>query len=86
MSMLVVCSLLFLVIGTVLGVYVLRFSIIPHTGGSVAQTVASILNGIIIQVLNQLYFSFSIELTEWENHRTQTDVSSCSKPLLLFIH
>ncbi len=83
--MLVIFSLMFIVVGTVLGIYVLRYTMVPSSGGSVAQLCASIINAIIIHCLNKVYFSFSFELTEWENHRTQTEVSH-TKALLSIMH
>ena len=74
LSMMVVGSLLLLVAGTVMGIYLLRYTLEPMSGHNLSQLTASVLNAIIIHLLNRVYFQFCSELTEWENHRTQTEV------------
>jgi hypothetical protein len=68
--------LLLLVIGTIIGIYVLRYALLDYTAGSRSQVIASIINALIIQGLNQLYLILATELTEWENHRTETEFES----------
>jgi hypothetical protein len=85
LSFLVIAALLLLVFGTVMGVYVLRFALVSETGGPKAQIIASVSNGIIIHVLNQLYLLLATELTEWENHRTETEFENIMiRKLFLF--
>jgi hypothetical protein len=72
-SLTVVALLIFLVIGVVVAIYVLRFALEPSIGVSSAQSVASVLNSVQIQVLNYFYLWIVTELSERENHRTETE-------------
>lgn len=61
----------------VVAIYVERYNLEedPKVGGSKAQIFASALNAIVITITNPLYFNFAKMLTEYENHRTDSDVS-----------
>lgn len=58
-----------LVAGVVVSIYVMRYAIVTDVGNSNAQTLASIVNAIQIQVLNYLYSLVANALSERENHR-----------------
>ena len=68
-SIVVVGSLILLVVGIVVSIYIMRFAITSKVGASNAQTVASVCNAVQIQVLNLVYTSIAQALTERENHR-----------------
>jgi hypothetical protein len=68
-SLFATAGLCLLVVGTVTGIYLMRFAIASDVGVSRAQTLASLLNAILIEVLNQMYSFFAEALSEWENHR-----------------
>ena len=72
-SLTAVALLISLVIGVVVAIYVLRFALEPSIGVSSAQTVASVLNSVQIQVLNYFYLWIVTALSERENHRTETE-------------
>jgi hypothetical protein len=72
-----------LVIGVVVSIYVLKYTLSPDLGASNAQTIASVVNAIQIQVLNYLYSSVASFLTQTENHRTNTEVRLPSRPFVL---
>lgn len=74
-SFISISVIILIVIGIVVGIYVLRFAISDTIGSGNAQTIASILNAIQIQVLNFLYPMVAKALVELENHRTSTAVS-----------
>merc|ERR1719223_2661538 len=69
-SMGVVCALVLLVIGTVFGIYVLRFQLQRQT--TFASSIASLLNTVQITIFNLIYAELSVFLTKYENHRTDT--------------
>jgi len=48
----------------------------PQVGGTNAQIFASAVNSIIIMITNPIYFNFAKMLSAYENHRTESDVSS----------
>ena len=73
LSYITIALLISLVIGVVVAIYVLRFALVPSIGNSNAQTMASILNAVQIQVLNYFYLWIVTELSERENHRTETE-------------
>ena len=68
-SVLAIVTLILLVVGIVVSIYLIRFSIAGDIGTSNAQTVASICNAVQIQVMNYLYSMIARALTERENHR-----------------
>ncbi len=68
-------ALITLVVGIVVSIYVIRYTISGAVGPSNAQTVASVANAVQIQVLNYVYSFVANALSERENHRTQTQVS-----------
>lgn len=67
----VIACFVFMVIGVVTSIYVLRFSLQSSVGSS-ASTIASILNTIQITVFNLIYRAAALMLTDSENHRTDT--------------
>lgn len=69
-------------VGVVVGIYLLRYAIASDVGDSNAQTVASIANAVQIQVINYVYSLIANALSERENHRTDTQVSSDLTTLL----
>lgn len=75
MSTLAIFGLIAMVLGSVSSIYIMRFAISPVIGSANAQTVASIINSVLIQLLNSLYSFLANALTEWENHRTDTEVT-----------
>lgn len=71
-SITIVTVLIIIVIGIVVGIYIIRFSITPSVGVGNAQTIASLANAIQIQILNHIYSFIANALSERENHRTET--------------
>ena len=69
-----VSLLLALALGVVVSIYLVRFSIEEDIGIANAQLVASALNATQIQVLNYCYRHILTQLTNRENHRTETQV------------
>jgi hypothetical protein len=70
-SMLGIVALICLVVGAVASIYVIRFTLQPFIGSS-AQTIASCINSIQIQIASMIYYSLAIALNDKENHRTET--------------
>jgi hypothetical protein len=64
-----IVSLILLVVGVVVSIYVIRYTISGEIGPSNAQTVASISNAVQIQVMNFIYSFIANALSERENHR-----------------
>ncbi len=62
-----------LVIGVVASIYIVRFQLTDALGDGYAQTIASIINAIVIQITNYTYNLVAISLTDYENHRTNTE-------------
>ena len=58
-----------LVVGIVISIYVIRFTVQPDIGNANAQYVASALNALQIQIMNYIYSFLAHALTEYENHR-----------------
>jgi magnesium-transporting ATPase (P-type) len=69
LSMFATIGLCLLVVGCVAGIYIMRFAVSPSVGNSNAQTLASIANAVLIDILNQIYSFLAEALSEWENHR-----------------
>jgi hypothetical protein len=67
----IIISMIMLVVATVVGIYVIRFSL-EKTMGSDASTVASILNSIQITIFNLIYSELAVYLNNSENHKTDT--------------
>ena len=63
-----------LVIGIVISIYVVRFTIQSDVGNTDAQYVASALNALQIQIMNYIYSFLANALTNYENHRCLLDV------------
>ena len=72
LSMTVIWIFIGIVIGTVAGIYVMRYVLSQQSAGPVASAAASAVNTIQIVVFNLLYGSVAIKLTNNENHRTDT--------------
>lgn len=68
-SVVSVVSLIALVVGVVVSIYVIRYTIAGDVGTSNAQLVASIANALQIQVMNFIYSFVANALSERENHR-----------------
>jgi hypothetical protein len=67
-------TLIVMVIGIVVSIYVVRFTITPAVGVTLAQLIASVANAVQIQVLNYVYSFIAHRLTRRENHRTNSQV------------
>lgn len=72
LSFLAIFGLILLVVGTVAGIYIIRYTISNKVGDDNAQTIASIGNAVMIFILNYTYTFVANALTEAENHRTTT--------------
>jgi hypothetical protein len=64
-----IITLILLVTGVVVSIYVIRYAIAGDVGDSNAQTIASIANAVQIQIVNYLYSLLANALSERENHR-----------------
>ena len=69
LSVVATFALCLCVVGCVTGIYVMRFAVSPAVGDSNAQTLASIINSLLIEILNRIYSFLAEALSEWENHR-----------------
>ena len=72
-SVVSVVSLILLVVGVVVSIYVIRYTIAGDVGASNAQLVASVANAVQIQVMNFIYSFVANALSERENHRCVSD-------------
>jgi cytochrome bd-type quinol oxidase subunit 2 len=75
------------VVGIVVSIYVIRYYLAKSSDKDVrksAQSVASILNALQIQVTNFVYSFIATALTDFENHRTDTEYED-SMVLKIFI-
>lgn len=70
-SYIIVFLLICLVVGAVVGIYVMRYQLELHNFPQ-AQVLCSVVNALQIQFLNALYGFLANELSERENHRTDT--------------
>jgi len=70
-SYIVVFLLICLVVGAVVGIYVMRYQLELRNFPQ-AQTLCSVVNALQIQLLNALYGFLANEMSERENHRTDT--------------
>lgn len=68
----VIIFLSILVLGCVTAVFIIRSLLYQTAVGSLSSFVASILNSVTITVFNFLYSHVSTQLTDFENHRTDT--------------
>jgi hypothetical protein len=68
-SLVCVCAFAMLVIGMVVSIYAIRFTVEPNVGFYYAQIGASICNSVQINIMNIFYSMISIYLTNRENHR-----------------
>jgi hypothetical protein len=64
-----VVSLIALVVGVVVSIYVIRYTITGDVGPGNAQLVASVANAAQIQIMNFIYYFIANALSERENHR-----------------
>ncbi|KAJ1416346.1 calcium-activated chloride channel-domain-containing protein [Ochromonadaceae sp. CCMP2298] len=69
----IVLALVTLVLGVVISIYIARFALTPVVGFDVAKIIASIANAASIQIMNLLFSLVTHDLTERENHRTETE-------------
>ena len=80
----VVCLMVLVVIGTVIGIVVYRASVVAALYAQSSHNVrenakimtsftAAVINLIIIQILTCFYFKIAVLLTNWENPRTVTE-------------
>lgn len=74
----VISALVFIVIGVVAGIFALRISLSHmkalNVGGmQLGSTITALINAVQIQVLNAIYNEVAVALTEYENHRTNTE-------------
>lgn len=72
LSISAILALILVVVGIVVSIYVIRFTIAGDVGDSNAQSIASLANAVQIQVLNYIYTLIANELSQYENHRTDT--------------
>lgn len=72
-SAMAISALVLLVVCVVVGIYLMRFYLSVDEGGplsvSSAQTLASVMNAVQIQVMNYIYSFLANALSERENHR-----------------
>ena len=69
----IISTLILTVVGVVSAIYVLRFALQNSSSAPYASLIASILNTVQIQIFNYIYAELSIKLTNYENHRTDTE-------------
>jgi hypothetical protein len=79
-SVLSIVTIIMLVLGIVVGIYIIRYAIAHDVGDSNAQNIASICNAVQIQVVNYIYSIAANGLSERENHRTDTQVHFLPHP------
>ena len=71
-SNIIVFGLICIVIGCVASIYIIRGIFIDHgVAAPDAQTYASVINALEIQLANAGYNLLAVELTKRENHRTR---------------
>mmetsp|Transcript_6613 Transcript_6613/g.15107 ORF Transcript_6613/g.15107 Transcript_6613/m.15107 type:complete len:733 (+) Transcript_6613:286-2484(+) len=68
----VVGAYILLVVGVVVSIYLLRYSLQTHLDATYASVIASVLNTLQILVFNFVYARVVKQLTDNENHRTDT--------------
>ena len=73
----VILAAILVVIGVVTSIFVIRLSLqgardLNILGMDQSNNVASVANVVQIQVLNKLYGGLAVFLTDWENHRTES--------------
>ena len=75
---LAIFGVMVLVLGVVVGIYILRYVMYGHPKlahyGLNAQSLASTLNTIVILIANPIYFDFATYLCTLENHRTDSSI------------
>lgn len=77
-SYMVITVAIILVIGVVVGIFVVRLILVTIpalviSGTQMGGIITSIINAVAIQVANILYGDVAISLTDYENHRTDTE-------------
>jgi hypothetical protein len=72
LSLMAIGTFISLVLGVIVAIYILRFSL-NSSLGELINGIAAILNVTQILVLNVVYQSIAISLTQQENHRTETE-------------
>lgn len=77
-SISIVLALITLVLAVIAGIFVLRV-VLTHSKAlvvgniSLGSTIVGLINAVQIQVLNALYTTVAVKLTDYENHRTDTE-------------
>ncbi|CAM9560241.1 unnamed protein product, partial [Laminaria digitata] len=75
-AMAVIVSMILIVVSCIAAVYAFRWYLVYGTSGSWGKTwggiITSIINSVQIQILNALYKTVAVALTDFENHRTST--------------
>jgi len=77
-SISIVLALISLVLAVIVGIFVLRV-ILTHSqalvvgGIALGGTIVGLINAVQIQLLNALYTTVAVKLTDYENHRTDTE-------------
>ncbi len=71
-SLVTILTMVFLVLGVISAIYVLKFSLKSNLGWMVSA-IASLLNVSQIMLFNLVYQNMAIRLTDQENHRTDTE-------------
>lgn len=72
-SVVVILSMVLMIAGVVAAIYVIRFQIQQSSASPYASLIASVLNSVQITVFNMIYGQLATQLTDYENHRTDTD-------------
>mmetsp|Transcript_20422 Transcript_20422/g.69393 ORF Transcript_20422/g.69393 Transcript_20422/m.69393 type:complete len:748 (+) Transcript_20422:84-2327(+) len=71
-SQFIICGLILVVIGCVASIFVLKF-ILAREEVANGGVYASLVNAVVIQVLNAVYFNLALKFNDYENHRTDTE-------------
>lgn len=72
-SFFIIMTMVLLVVGVVASIYVIRFALQSGPTAPYASLVASVLNTVQITVFNMIYNNVASRLTDYENHRTDTE-------------
>jgi hypothetical protein len=72
-SFLCVCLYVFCALGAIVGVFALRAALTQSSMDlGIVLVVAGVVNGLQIQIFNFIYAKVSVNLNDWENHRTDS--------------
>lgn len=72
LSQTVITTFIFIVIGVVAGIYVMRYVLAQSQSGPISSAAASAVNTVQIVIFNFLYEIVARKLTDAENHKTDT--------------